>query len=176
MPIEARKLRFTSTVLTTWPSGVHRGGGAQAPAPLRSDAKVPLRSGLCDMNDIVDEISTAAVCVGHQVPGGHHPSCSKNKQKKHDASCPRPLMPHACGWMQMIITDGQLCPWKDISSPAPRKKKKKKMMKTKPTRHFQVGYIHNQRSIKTIYIYIYIYIYICGYKNRPKPTTAFKMS
>ncbi len=48
-------------------------GGAQAPAPLRSDAKVPLRSGLCDMNDIVDEISTAAVCVGHQVPGGHHP-------------------------------------------------------------------------------------------------------
>ncbi len=24
--------------------------------------------------------------------------------------------------------------------------------------------------------YIYIYIYICGYKNRPKPTTAFKMS
>ncbi len=58
------------------------GGGAQAPAPLRSDAKVPLRSGLCDMNDIVDEISTAAVCVGHQVPGGHHPSCSKKKKKK----------------------------------------------------------------------------------------------
>ncbi len=27
-----------------------------SPAPLRSDAKVPLRSGLCDMNDIVDEI------------------------------------------------------------------------------------------------------------------------
>ncbi len=25
-------------------------GGARAPAPLRSDAKVPLRSGLCDMN------------------------------------------------------------------------------------------------------------------------------
>ncbi len=82
-------------------SGLHRGaGGPRAPAPLRSDAKVPLRSGLCDMNDIVDEISTAAVCVGHQFPGGHHPSCSK----------------------------------------------------------------------KTIYIYI------CGYKNRPKPTTAFKMS
>ncbi len=60
-------------ILTFVTSGVH-GGGAQAPAPLRSDAKVPLRSGLCDMNDIVDEISTAAV-VGHQVPGGHHPSC-----------------------------------------------------------------------------------------------------
>ncbi len=29
--------------------------GARAPAPLRSDAKVPLRSGLCDMNDIVDD-------------------------------------------------------------------------------------------------------------------------
>ncbi len=53
------------------------GGGGQAPAPLRSDAKVPLRSGLCDMNDI----STATVCVGHQVPGGHHPSCSKKKKK-----------------------------------------------------------------------------------------------
>ncbi len=38
-----------------------------------------LASGLCDMNDIVDDISTAAVCVGHQVPGGHHPSCTKKK-------------------------------------------------------------------------------------------------
>ncbi len=37
-------------------SGVHRGrGGSRAPATLRSDAKVPLRSGLCDMNDIVDD-------------------------------------------------------------------------------------------------------------------------
>ncbi len=38
---------------------------------------------------------------------------------------------------------------------APEKKKK---MKTKPARHFQVGYIHNQMSIKTIYIYIYIVV------------------
>ncbi len=39
-------------------SGVHMGGGgrgARAPAPLRSDAKVPLRSGLCNMNDFVDD-------------------------------------------------------------------------------------------------------------------------
>ncbi len=34
--------------------------------------------------------------------------------------------------------------------------KKKKKMKTKPARHFQVGYIHNQRSIKTIYIYFVV--------------------
>ncbi len=51
------------------------------------------------------------------------------------------------------------------------KKKEKKKMKTKPARHFQVGYIHNQRSIK-----IYIYFFFCGYKNRPKPTTAFKIT
>ncbi len=37
----------------------------------------------------------------------------------------RPLAPHVCGWMQMIIIDGQLCPWKDISNPAPREEKKK---------------------------------------------------
>ncbi len=50
------------------------------------------------------------------------------------------------------------------------KKKKKKKMKTKPAHHFQVGYIHNQISIKIIYIYI------LRYKNRPKPPTAFKMT
>ncbi len=41
--------------------------------PLRSDAKVPLWSGLCDMNDIVDDknqyhrslYAEYAVCVGH---------------------------------------------------------------------------------------------------------------
>ncbi len=126
------------------------GGGARAPAPLRSNAKVPLRSGLCDMNDIVDYknqyrrslYAEYSVCLGHQLAGGHHPSCSKNKIKR-DAPFPRPrpLALHVCGWMQMIIIDGQLCPWKYISSPAPRKEKKK--MKTKPARHFQVGYIHN---------------------------------
>ncbi len=63
----------------------HWGGGGGG-----SDAKVPLRSGLCDMNDIVDKISTAAVCVGHQVPGGHHPSCSKKKKKKNVMLIPAP--------------------------------------------------------------------------------------
>ncbi len=33
-----------------------------------------------------------------------------------------------------------------------------KKMKMKPERHFQVGYIHNQISIKIKAIYIYIYI------------------
>ncbi len=56
-------------------------------------------------------------------------------------------------------------------SGAEKRKEKKKKMKTKPARHFQVGYIHNQRSIKIIYIYFF-----CGSKNRPKPTTAFKMT
>ncbi len=56
--------------------------GARALAPLRSDTKVPLRSGLCDVNDIVDDnnqylrslYTEYAVWVGHQVPGGHYPS------------------------------------------------------------------------------------------------------
>ncbi len=50
----------------------------RTPAPLRSDAEVPLRAGLCDMNDIVDDknqyrrslYAEYAVCVGHQLPGG----------------------------------------------------------------------------------------------------------
>ncbi len=55
---------------------VRSGRVARAPALLRSDAKVPLRSGLCDMNDIVDDknqyrrslYEEYAVCVGHQLP------------------------------------------------------------------------------------------------------------
>ncbi len=35
---------------------------------------------------------------------------------------------------------------------APEKEK----MKTKPARHFQVGYIHNQRNIKAIYFFVVI--------------------
>ncbi len=71
-------------------SGVHRGGagGAQAPAPLRSDTKVPLRSGLCDMNDIVDDknqyrrslYAEYAVCIGHQLPGGAPSQLLKKKK------------------------------------------------------------------------------------------------
>ncbi len=46
-------------------SGVHGvgGRGARAPAPLRSDAKVPLRSGLCDMNDTI-----CSVCCLYRAP------------------------------------------------------------------------------------------------------------
>ncbi len=71
-------------------SGVHRGGAgrAQAPAPLRSDTKVPLRSGLCDMNDIVDDknqyrrslYAEYAVCIGHQLPGGAPSQLLKKKK------------------------------------------------------------------------------------------------
>ncbi len=52
------------------------------------------------------------------------------------------LTPHVCAWTQMIIIDGQLCPWKD--NPVQREK-----TKTKPACHFQVGYIHNQMIIIT---------------------------
>ncbi len=34
---------------------------------------------------------------------------------------PRPLAPNVCGWMQIIIIDGQLHPWKDMSNLAPKK-------------------------------------------------------
>ncbi len=76
------------TPITASSSGVH-GGGTRAPAPLRSDAKVPLRSSLCDMNDIVDDknlyrhslYAEYSICLGHQLAGGHHPSCSKKKKK-----------------------------------------------------------------------------------------------
>ncbi len=52
---------------------------------------------------------------------GYHPSCSKKKKKMW---CAIPAStPHVCGLMQMIIIDGQLCPWKDIRNPAQRKVK-----------------------------------------------------
>ncbi len=58
-------------------SGVHREGRGGS-VPLRSGAKVPLRSGLCDMNDIVDDknqyrrslYAEYTVCLGHQLAGG----------------------------------------------------------------------------------------------------------
>ncbi len=67
---------------------------------------------------------------------------------------------------------------REKTSAVPRREKNKikNKMKTKPARHFQVGYIHNQSSIKTIYIYLFIYLFIYCYKNRPKPTTAVKMN
>ncbi len=79
--------------IVSWPLSVAcTGGGAggvRAPAPLRSDAKVPLRSGLCDMNDIVDDknqyrcslYAEYAVCVGHQLRGGTIP-VAQNKTNK----------------------------------------------------------------------------------------------
>ncbi len=70
-------------------TGEGEGGGG----PLRSDAKVPLLSGLCYMNDIVDDknqyrrsLYAEYVCVGHQLVGGHHPSCSKKKKRKKDVT------------------------------------------------------------------------------------------
>ncbi len=64
----------------------------------------------------------------------------KTKKKKRDAPflhpCPRQLAPHVCGWMQIIIIDGQLCSWKDNSNPAPRKR-----WKRSPCVTFR--YIHN---------------------------------
>ncbi len=53
------------------------------------------------------------------------------------------IIPAPVPWTQMITIDGQLCPWKDISNLAPRKKKKDEK---KPARHFQVGYIHSFRK------------------------------
>ncbi len=101
------------------------------------------------MNDIVDDnnhyrrslYAESSVWVGHQ----------------RDAPFPRPqplITPHVCDWMQMIIIDGQLWPWKYTSSQAQREKKLK--MKRKPVCHFQVGYIHNQRRIKIIYFYFVV--------------------
>ncbi len=58
-------------------SGVHRGGiiGARAPAPLRSDAKVPLPSGLCDMNN-----GCVDMCRAPSPRGGTIPVAPKKKK------------------------------------------------------------------------------------------------
>ncbi len=47
---------------------------------------------------------------------------------------------------------------REKTSAVRRREKKKKNMKTKPARHFQVGYIQNQRSIKIIYIYFFLWL------------------
>ncbi len=83
-------------------SGMHGGARAPAPAPapLRSDAKEPLRSALCDMNDIVDDKNQYrrslhaeyAVCLGHQLAGGAPSQLLKNnkikKTVRHHRDCP----------------------------------------------------------------------------------------
>ncbi len=71
-----------------------------------------------------------AVCLGHQLPGGTIPVAQKNKNNNNNWR----TIP-VRGWIQMIIIDRQLCPWKDISNPAPRKENNnnnniKKKMKT----------------------------------------------
>ncbi len=89
-----------SEILAMLLSGMHGGGGGSpAPAPLTSDAKVPLRSGLCDMNDIVDDknqyrrslYAEYAVCVGHQLAGGGTiPVAQKQKNvPRHSSICAR---------------------------------------------------------------------------------------
>ncbi len=88
--------------LTQWRAR-GEGGGARAPVPLRSDAKV--LKGLCDMNDKNQYCHSLyaeyTVCLGHQLVGGHHPSCSKKTTTK---KCepfphphPRPLTLHVRG-------------------------------------------------------------------------------
>ncbi len=96
------------------------------------------------------KISTAAVCVG-PVPEGHHPSCSK--KKKTWCVIPAPATAHA-SCLRLNADDHNW--W--TTMPVKRHQQSKKKMKTKPARHFQVGYIHNQRSIKTIYIYMFVVI------------------
>ncbi len=77
-------------------------GGARAPAPLRSDAKVPLLSGLCYMNDIVDDknqyrhsLYAEYVYVGHQLVGGGGggtiPVAKKKKKKNPGRAIPGSL-------------------------------------------------------------------------------------
>ncbi len=51
---------------------------------------------------------------------GRHMSCH-SRIRAHDRS------QYFCGWMQMMIIDIQLCPWKDFSSLAPRKEKEKQI-------------------------------------------------
>ncbi len=61
-------------------------------APLRSDAKVPLWSGLCDMNEIVDDknqyrLVLHSICrvrslLRAPTPRGHHPRQLLKKKKK----------------------------------------------------------------------------------------------
>ncbi len=48
----------------------------------------------------------------------------------------------------MIIIDGQLCPWKYISTPVSEKRKQKDENEVRVS--LSGGYIQNQRSIKTI--------------------------
>ncbi len=63
-----------------------------------------------------------AVCVGHQLKGGQ-----KKNMTRHSRIRDRSRLMFAA-WMQMIIIDGQLCPWKDIR----RREEKKKRWKRSP--------------------------------------------
>ncbi len=60
-------------------------------------------------------------------PRGHHPICSKKKNNvtRHLECAPAPTRASSLQKLrQMIIIDGQLCLWKDIRNPPPRKNKK----------------------------------------------------
>ncbi len=82
-----------------------------------------------------------AVFVGHQLPGGGGGAPSQLLKKKKWHAIPASAPVTARGWMQMIIIDGQLCLWKDIRNPEPRKTTKR--WRPYCMRHFQIGYIHN---------------------------------
>ncbi len=84
----------------------------------------------------------------------HHPSCSKKNTWRAipvsttgaHTSCLQLNADDHSWWTTMLVKRHQ-------QSGAEKKKKK-----TKPAHHFHVGYIHNQRSTKTMFLYIYIYI------------------
>ncbi len=65
-------------------------------------------------------------CETH--PGGTIPVAQKKKKNIYIYILhviPTSAPATARGWMQIIIIDEELCPWKDIRNPAPKKKKKK---------------------------------------------------
>ncbi len=130
-----------------------RGGGwgARAPAPLRSDAKVPLRPGLCDMNDTI-----CSVCCLCRAPSQLLKKINKYVTRHARARDRRSHL--------MFAAEAYDHNWTTITPP---------QRKTKHARHFQVGYIHNQR---TIYIRQYFFVLIKTDQSNWAPETPFKMS
>ncbi len=79
-----------------------------------------------------------AVCIGHQLPGGHHPSCSKKKKKKKWrtilASAPTTAS-ISCLWLNANDHNWwTTMPVKNISNPSPRKKRKERKRKERKER------------------------------------------
>ncbi len=110
--------------------------------PFEVRAKVPLWSGLCDMNDIVGDknqyrrslYAEYAVCLGHQLAGGHHPSCSKKNTWRAIPATARALS------LRLNADDHNwwtTIPLKRHQQSGAEKNKTKKKLKTKPACHFQ---------------------------------------